>query len=90
MIRQPKLPPAVWQLTEIEEGRRFVWVTTGPGVSVVARHSVDELGRTSRATLALEFRGLLGGLIGRITANLNQRYLGLEAMGLKKRSEGAA
>jgi hypothetical protein len=87
MIRQPKFPPAMWKLIEIEEGRRFVWVTTGPRVSVVGRHPVDELGRGSRVNPVARIRGLLGGLIGRMTANLNQRYLGLEAMGLKKRTE---
>jgi uncharacterized membrane protein len=91
MIRQPKLPPAMWKLTEIEEGRRFVWVTTSPGVSVVARHWVEAVeGGGSRATLSIEFCGVLGGLVGRMTAKLNQRYLRLEAAGLKKRSEGDA
>jgi hypothetical protein len=78
----------MWKLTQIEEGRRFEWVTTGPGVSVVARHSVDPIEGGSRATLSIEFGGLLGGLVGRLTAGLNQRYLQLEVEGLKKRSEG--
>lgn len=88
LIRQPKLPPAVWVLTEIREGWDFVWVNRGPGIKVFARHGVQALGDgTSRATLSLEFQGLLGGLIGRLTARMNERYLAIEAAGLKNRVE---
>ena len=57
-IRQPKLPPADWRVTELEEGRSFTWVTGGPGVRVTARHWVDPHASGSRATLSLTFAGL--------------------------------
>jgi len=31
-IRQPRLPPATWQVTELDDGRGFVWVTQRKGV----------------------------------------------------------
>jgi hypothetical protein len=88
-IRQPKLPPAVWEVTELHDGRSFTWVTRSPGVRVIARHSVEpgELG--ARARLAVEFSGLLGPLVGRVTRTLNERYLALEANGLRQRSTSA-
>ncbi len=89
-IRQPKLPPAEWQVTELDEGKRFTWVTRSPGVRVTARHRVDAGGGGSRATLSLEFAGLLGPLVARLTRGLNERYLALEARGLRQRSEGSA
>jgi uncharacterized protein YndB with AHSA1/START domain len=85
-IRQPKLPTAVWQVTELLEGRNFTWVTRSPGVCVTGRHGVEPTARGTRATLSLEFSGLLGPVVGRLTRGLNQRYLALEANGLSERS----
>ena len=90
VIRQPKLPPAVWKVLAIDQGRGFTSVSGGPGFRVVARHSVEPSPGGSRATLSLEFQGLFGGLFGRLTKDLNERYLALEAEGLKARSEDPA
>jgi hypothetical protein len=86
-IRQPKLPPADWQVTNLDEGRGFTWVTRSPGVSVTARHWVEASGGGSRATLSIQFGGVLGPLVGWVTRSLNSHYLSLEAAGLKLRSE---
>ncbi len=88
-IRQPKLPPAEWQVTELEEGRSFTWVSRSPGVRVTARHGVEANQGGSQATLSLQFAGLLGPLVARLTRSLNERYLALEARGLRERSEGS-
>jgi energy-coupling factor transporter transmembrane protein EcfT len=74
-------------VTELDEGRGFTWVTQGPGVRVTARHWVEANKGGSRVTLSLEFSGLLGPLIARLTRNLNERYLALEARGLREHSE---
>ncbi|MCC6539645.1 MAG: SRPBCC family protein [Bryobacterales bacterium] len=87
LIRQPRFPPAVWELLEIAEGRRFHWATRSPGVEVIARHGVEPAARGTRATLSLEFRGLLGGVVGWLTRGINQRYLKTEAEGLTRRAE---
>ena len=88
IIRQPKLPPAKWRVTAVDEtGTRFTWVSTGPGVRVIARHWVEPWNAGSRATLSLRFEGILAGLFARLTRDLNNRYLALEAKGLKQRSE---
>src|SRR5687767_4790552 len=67
VIRQPKFPPALWKLTAIEPGRSFTWVSSAPGLRVVARHSVEPIVTGSRATLSLELQGILGGLLGEMT-----------------------
>src|SRR5689334_1769307 len=41
-IRQPKFPPALWQVTAIEPPRRFVWRSGLPGMWVYGHHSVEE------------------------------------------------
>jgi carbon monoxide dehydrogenase subunit G len=90
MIRQPKFPPAMWKVTAIEPGRSFTWVSVGPGIRVVARHSVEPAGANARATLSLELQGIFGGVFGRLTKDITERYLAFEAAGLRARSEDPA
>ncbi len=87
LIRQPKFPPALWTITAIAPGRSFTWVNTAPGLRVVAHHQVEPAATGSQATLTLDLEGALGGLLGLITKGIAERYLGLEAAGLKARSE---
>ena len=86
-VRQPKFPPAHWTVTEVGE-RSFTWVSRAPGMVVTARHSVTPIGTGSRATLSLNFAGIFGPFFGRLTRDINNRYLAMEAAGLKRRSEG--
>jgi len=89
VIRQPKLPPALWRMVELDDSlRSFTWVNAAPGVRVVAQHLVVPLGEMSRVRLSLRFEGLLAGVLGFVTRKLNNRYLAMEAQGLKARVEG--
>jgi hypothetical protein len=91
LIRQPKLPPALWRMVELDDSRRnFAWVNAAPGVRVVAKHSVVPVGERSRVKLSLRFEGPFAGILGFVTQKLNNRYLALEAQGLKSRVERAA
>lgn len=87
LVRQPKLPPAVWTVIELEAGRSFTWKSGAPGMWVFACHSVVPIDRGARATLSIRFEGFVGRLLGRMTSGINDRYLHLEAAGLKRRSE---
>ena len=87
VIRQPKFPPAIWKLTAIDPGRSFTWVSVAPGLRVIGHHGVAPTATGSRAVLSLELQGLLGGVWGRLTRNITERYLGYEAAGLKRHSE---
>ena len=87
LIRQPKFPPALWTVVAVQAGRSFTWTNRAPGIEVTAHHSVDTVGRISRATLSLRYDGLLGGLLARLTRGITNRYLQMEANGLKKRAE---
>ena len=88
LVRQPKLPPAMWKVTEVND-RGFTWTSGLPGLWVIAHHSVEPAESGSRATLSLRYTGLLAPLVARLTRSVNDPYLKLEAEGLKKRSETA-
>jgi len=86
-VRQPKLPPAVWQVTELDERRSFTWISRSPGVQVAAVHRVEKNGTGCTVTLSLQYSGLFGPLLARVLRGLNERYLATEAKGLKERAE---
>ena len=87
-VHQPKLLPADWVVTSLEEGRSFDWESRAPGVLVLARHRVDPVPGGSRVTLSIQYSGPVGSLLGRLLAGLSRRYIALEADGLKRRAEG--
>lgn len=89
-IRQPRLPPAVWTVTEMVENERFVWTAKGPGLRTTAGHDVLTTGGTTTLRLAVEQSGPLGGVAGRLAKNLTDRYIALEAAGIKRRAEESA
>jgi uncharacterized membrane protein len=88
-VKQPRIPPTVYVVTELELGRSFTWVAIGPGVRTTARHLLEELGTGGkRVTLAVELAGPVGVAMGRFYRRLTDRYLAAEAEGIKTRSEG--
>ena len=86
VIRQPKFPPALWTITAIDD-RSFTWMNTAPGIKVIAHHSAEPTPAGTRVTLSLRYEGVLAKLLARLTRGITNRYLALEANGLKKRSE---
>jgi hypothetical protein len=87
IVRQPKFPPALWTVSTIEPGRGFIWTSVAPGLRVIAHHFVESGADGSRATLSIEYHGIFGGILGALTKRITERYLALEARGLKARSE---
>src|SRR3954452_8078314 len=71
IVRQPKLLPARWQITDLQEGRSFTWITRSPGILVTARHAIEGAPNGSRVMLSLDFSGPLGPLAARLTRSLN-------------------
>jgi hypothetical protein len=90
-IHQPKLTPATWTVTELVPGDRFVWTARGPGFLSTAHHELTLAGDgQTRLRLAVEQAGALGGLVGRFGGAMTDRYIALEAAGIKRRTEDAA
>lgn len=90
-IKQPGMPTLVWQVTEIEPGSSWTWVQRSPGVHVRAQHwVVAQPGGRTLVRQQLNQTGVIGAVVGRLTANKTRRFLAQEASGLKARSEELA
>ena len=89
-LRQPKLPEGTWEVTRWDAPAYFEWTQAASGVTNVAGHRVEALGAgRSRLTLTLEMRGFLIPVIGRFYKGLTERYMNLEAAGMKRAAEAS-
>jgi hypothetical protein len=89
-VRQPKLPVAFWKVDDWQPNVGFSWVSTSPGVRVTGKHYVAPIAGGSRATLGLAIEGIFGPVLAWLTAGITERYIAMEAAGLKQRSEERA
>ena len=88
-IKQPKLPPAVWQVSAIDPGRYMEWRAGGPGMKATGGHRVEPEGHGSLLTLSIDQTGLITTLLGSWLRKLTRDYVAMEGEGLKRHAEGA-
>jgi uncharacterized protein YndB with AHSA1/START domain len=87
-IKQPRMPRLVWVVTEIEPGVSWTWVQRSPGGLTSARHEVMPGAGGTVVRQELAQRGIIGSVVGVLMRRMTQRYLAMEADGLKSHSEG--
>jgi hypothetical protein len=90
-ISQPRIPTGTYTVTALEPGRSFTWEQRQPGSTVTAQHGCTPLADGgTRVELGVAMSGAIGGIVGRLYRKLTERYLAMEAAGLKSRAEGPA
>ena len=91
VVHQPRLRPATWTVSHLDEPRSFVWGARTFGCGMVAEHTVAPgPPGTSSVLLRFSFQGPLGVVVGALYRALATRYLAQEAAALKRKAEGAA
>jgi uncharacterized membrane protein len=89
-LKQPKVPEGTWDITVWDAPSSFEWTQKESGITSVAGHRVDALGEgRARLTLTLDMRGLLIPVMGLFYKGLINRYMNLEAEGMKRAAETA-
>ena len=86
-VKQPKLPASVFEVIVWNPGRGFDWVTRSPGLQGLGSHAIAPIANGSRVTLSVTFSGPLSPLATFFLGGLTERYIKLEADGLKGRAE---
>lgn len=89
-LKQPKLPEGTWEVTAWDPPGFFEWAQKTSGITTVAGHRVESLGDSrARLTLTLEMRGFAVPVLGLFYRGLTNRYMSLEAEGMKRAAESA-
>jgi uncharacterized membrane protein len=89
-LKQPKLAEGTWDITIWDPPTYFEWTQKSSGITNVAGHRVEALGAgRARLTLTLDMRGLLVPIMGRFYRELTDRYMNIEAEGMKRAAESA-
>ncbi len=89
-LKQPKLGEGTWEVTAWDAPSSFEWRQKASGVTTLAGHRVEALdGGRTRLTLTLEMQGMLVPIFGRLFRGLTNRYMTLEAEGMKRAAESA-
>lgn len=89
-LQQPRLPSAVWTVTELADGSSFTWQSSSPGVKITAAHVVEPHPDGSRLTLAVTVSGPLSGIGWLLTRSLTHQYVATEAASIKRSAEAQA
>ena len=89
-LKQPKLPEGTWDITVWDAPSYFEWTQKTSGITSTAGHRVEALDQgRARLTLTLDMRGFLIPVIALFYKGLTNRYMNLEAEGLKRAAESA-
>lgn len=89
-LRQPRLPEGTWDITIWDVPSYFAWTQKSGGSTLVAGHRVEARGEgRARLTLTLDMRGLLVPIMWLFYRDLTNRYMSLEAEGMKRAAESA-
>ena len=89
-LKQPKLAEGTWDITVWDPPSYFQWRQKTGGITSVAGHRVEALGEgRARLTLTLDMRGFLIPIIALLYKDLTNRYMNLEAEGMKRAAESA-
>jgi uncharacterized membrane protein len=87
-LKQPKLPEGTWDITAWDAPSFFEWTQKTGAATSVAGHRVEALGELrARLTLTFEMRGFLVPIMALFYKNLTNRYMTLEAEGMKRAAE---
>jgi carbon monoxide dehydrogenase subunit G len=87
-VTQPKIKPAIYEVTERIPHEAFTWVQKAPGATMIAEHRLTAFdGSGTEVELAFATKGLLGALAGSLNAKLIAEYVKTEAKSLKQHCE---
>jgi len=89
-VQQPRLPTAVWTVTELTDGSSYTWRSSSPGVTVTATHVVEPHPDGSRLSLSVSVSGPLSRIGWLLTRSLTTGYVETEAASIKATAESSA
>ena len=90
IVKQPRLPRARWQVTELDPGRSFTWQTSAGGLTTAGSHAVEGNGSESTVVLGLHQHGPLAWLAAVVYGRRSRRFLSMEIEGFRSAAESGS
>jgi len=90
LVEQPRLPRAIWQVTELVPNQGFNWEAKSFGAHTVGEHWItpDPQGEV-KVVLRVRQTGWLAWIFQRWIGKITREYIAMEANGLKLRCSKA-
>ena len=86
-VLQPKLPPAIWTITESLPDRSLTWEKRSFGLVMLSEHLIVTGNNKTSVIIRMTYQGPLAGLFYMLTHSLTDRYMTMEINGLKRECE---
>jgi len=86
-ITQPKLRPAVYEVTECAPHQAFTWIQKAPGATMIADHRLSAFSSGTEVELSFSTEGVLGAILGSVYSKRIAGYVRTEALSLKQHCE---
>ena len=89
-VVQPKLRPAVYEVTDCVPNQGFTWMTKLPGGGLIGDHRLSNRDGATEVELSFTSEGLLAGVVAGLFSKLIGDYVATEAKNLKSRCDSLA
>jgi len=89
-VVQPKLRPAIYEVTECIPNKEFTWEQKLSGGAMIAGHRLTSHDGATEVELSFTSKGLLANIVGRMFSKMISDYVEIEAKSLKSRCDGLA
>jgi len=89
-VIQPKLRPAVYEVTECVPNQTFTWVQKLRGGSMIGGHRLSFCDGATEVELSFTAKGLFANILGKMFSKLISDYVATEAQSLKTRCDSLA
>lgn len=86
-VTQPKLRPAIYEVTDCVPNRTFTWAWKLPGGAMIADHRLSSRDGTTEVELSFTSKGILAHIVGKMFSKTIRNYVATEAKSLKSRCD---
>jgi len=86
-VTQPKLRPAVYEVTECTPSKAFTWVQRFPGGMMIADHRLVPHDGGTEVELSFASKGFMADIVSTIFSRLIREYVATEARSLRRQCE---
>ena len=86
-VTQPKLRPAVYEVTECVPDERFAWAQKFPGGAMMADHRLISNKTQTEVELSFRSKGFLANFLSAVFSRIIRDYVATEARSLKRTCE---